>query len=241
MTAQASLDIKGCKNFRDLGGLQGKNGLTRYGKLYRTDCMSRLTNEDIEQLKTEEGTCVIDLRTSPELGRSPNPTENAEGFIYYNISLFDGIKSKDYINNSPESLPGMYRDLIDEAGEYIARVYKTMLKHENNRTIFHCSAGKDRTGIIAALLLRLAGVDDETIINNYSVSYTLMEDVFKAQAAQLRRDGINVNEALYLTEPEYMRELLLYIDTNYSGVRSYLLRFLTEEEIKSLEDMLSSR
>jgi protein-tyrosine phosphatase len=76
----------GCKNFRDLGGLPCNDAsFTKFHKIYRSDCLSRLTDADIEILKDKGISCIIDLRTKLELSIRPNPLANLPGFSYYNI------------------------------------------------------------------------------------------------------------------------------------------------------------
>jgi protein-tyrosine phosphatase len=132
----------------------------------------------------------------------------------------------------------MYKDILDESGEYIGQVFKTMVKHKDERIIFHCVAGKDRTGIITALLLKLSGVPNGDIISNYAISSSLMSYLYDELLLKTHKDGQPFSEHLFWTKPEYMREFLTYLETKYNGAKEYLLKYLDQTELDILANLL---
>lgn len=234
------VELEGCPNFRDLGGYScGGGGRTRRGRFYRADCLSKLTGQDAGHLAELGVTTVVDLRSTGELARAKNALDGKAGFFYHNVSLEDGIQSREGRGLLPESLVTLYFTLADEAGAQIAHVMRILLSAPE-RAVFHCTAGKDRTGVIAALLLLLAEVEDEVIVADYAATYGLMKDVFDGQVVQAALAGIEIPGYLLRSEPSNMEEFLAHIRRTYGGAAGYLAHIgLTEEEISLLKQELT--
>jgi protein-tyrosine phosphatase len=103
------------------------------------------------------------------------------------------------------------------------RLFETVADTDG-KVVFHCAAGKDRTGVAAALMLGLAGVERETIVEDYSHSYRLLEPVFNEWLPKMAERGIDEARArrLMASEPEDMRRTLEHIDSLYGGPAAYL-------------------
>lgn len=182
------LPFEGITNCRDLGGYATTdNKITKWKTVLRSSKMSNMTTADIDLLHDYGVRTIIDLRMNSEITKQPNPLAEERRFNYKNISLLGSEK-----NNSLAS----QIDTMDISDDLIlGKHYITMLKRyelikeimddihssltDANKTtdlkgavVFHCTAGKDRTGIIAMLLLGLVGVSKADIISNYQVSYT---------------------------------------------------------------------
>lgn len=238
--APRRVELEGCPNFRDLGGYACAGGkTTRSGRFYRADCLSKLTGRDIDALKKRGVRCVVDLRAAYETTSAPNRLQGQDGFVYYNISLLDGAQSQGFSGQMPKSLAEMYFALTDFAAPSIAEVMRVFLK-ESGGVVFHCTAGKDRTGVIAALLLLLAGVDEETIVQDYALTHELMEKVFASQAEMARHGGIEIPDYLFLSPPDQMQMLLVHMKETYGDIAGYL-RFagLSDGEIAALKNDLT--
>jgi len=230
------IKLEGCYNFRDLGGLPcGNGGFTRKGKFYRADSLYGLTKGDIDTVRSLVIRCVIDLRFENETGSKPNPLRGREGFDYYNISLLDGVYSNDYKNAFPESMADMYVGMVEEAKGQMTDIFRTIYKHRNDGIVFHCTAGKDRTGVVAALLLSLAGVRPQIIIDNYAVTYELIKEVTDKQMEKARLAGFTIPISAMLSEPENMEIFLAHIKNNYGSAYEYMEQLgLSREEIDGL-------
>ncbi|MDR1970597.1 MAG: tyrosine-protein phosphatase [Treponema sp.] len=215
--------LEGCLNFRDLGGYTGEGGRKiRYGRIFRSDDLSKLSPGDMVRVGELGISTVLDLRSADELARAPNPLRGRPGFAYYHIPLLDGINSETDGPVRIESLPELYKSLVISAGKQIAGVFQ-VLREQKGGTVFHCAAGKDRTGLIAALILGLCGVAEEDIIADYALTYEKMRPFFDTMTQKAREAGIPVPEELLRSDPAFMRELLDFLNRTYSGAEAYLL------------------
>jgi len=234
------MKIKNCPNFRDFGGYRKQNGkLTQSGRIYRSDSLSKLLDEDIETLRLSGIRCIIDLRYATELEEFPNPFRVQEGFYYYNVSLSDGLYSGDFNAYMDESMWDMYISLIEEASEKIVRVFKIIAAHVDCGIVFHCTAGKDRTGVVAALLLLCAGVVKEDVVSDYAYSYELLKELLEADKANLRAKGITLKDHVFMSEPEYIERFISHIESKYTSADNYLLKSgLSQEELLIIKNLL---
>jgi protein-tyrosine phosphatase len=208
-------------NFRDLGGYAGEGGgKIRPGQIYRADDLSKLSAADIARLEDLGISVVIDLRSAEELNRAPNPLRGRPGFAYHHAPLLDGVNS----SSEPEirSLPEMYKSLLPSAGPQIREVFQALCRREGRGAVFHCTAGKDRTGVIAALILNLCGVADGDIIADYALSYERMKPFFGVMTQKARQAGVDIPEDLLLSDPAFMEEFLGFLRQSYAGAESYL-------------------
>src|ERR1700736_2487437 len=163
-------------NFRDLGGYISADGRTvKWRALFRADGLNRLTAEEIEKVLALGITTVIDLRTPEEIdsrGRFPA----LAGVTYRHLPLFDVMPdwsgAPDW--NDPGFLDDRYVEMLDSAREAVAEVLHWLPEPSNLPAVFHCAAGKDRTGIVASVVLSLLGVERETIADDYALSHAAM-------------------------------------------------------------------
>lgn len=233
------LMLESCPNFRDLGGYATADGTTQYGRFYRADCLSKLSEADIETLVDLDIDTVVDLRHQSEIARAANPLAKHPAFAYHHISLVEGAASPDDMSAMPESLAQMYKDLADNAQPKLAEVFRVLLNKGEGGAVFHCSAGKDRTGVVAALLLMLAGVSEEQVVDDYAATYSLMKPVFENQLAEAAAHGMNVPAYLFYSEPENMRQFIAHIKAGYGGAEGYFETLgFGRDEVKELKTML---
>ena len=169
-----NIKLKGAKNVRDLGGIPVEGGFIRNGKLLRGDCLDKLTNSDVLKLINEYNlTTIIDLRTTQE--KREKPDIYCDKLKYIDIPIFDkrvpGISREKNIAKSSRkglNMKALYGEIV--TGEYlekISEVIKIIMNTEDGAVLFHCTAGKDRTGIIAALILAILGADGKDIYDDY--------------------------------------------------------------------------
>jgi protein-tyrosine phosphatase len=162
--------LEGCLNFRDLGGYPTGDGRSlRWGRLFRSDALHHLTPADIDCLRGQIGLgTVIDLRSSAEVRSEGRGRLEHEPFAFHHIPLFDG-EQQSRERPPQESLADIYFMLSQFAREPIARVVRVLAESEAP-AVYHCAAGKDRTGVISAILLGLLGVEDEIIVADYALT-----------------------------------------------------------------------
>jgi protein tyrosine/serine phosphatase len=161
--------LEGCLNFRDLGGYPTADGrIVRWRQVFRSDALHLLTAADVAHLRDElRVRDVIDLRSSAELRSEGRGALGEEDVRFHHVPLFDGeVRSEDRERAAQISLADRYVFLTQLAGERIGRVITTIAQADAG-AVFHCAAGKDRTGVISAILLGLLGVSDEVIVADY--------------------------------------------------------------------------
>jgi len=166
-TERRVVQVEGAYNVRDLGGYRTRNGqITRWGVLYRADGLHRLTEESQQALIDKGIRTVIDLRGSREVEQKRNVLRDSDRVRYHNVSLLNPAAPR---NAQMNHLGDLYVHLIDHAQVELRRVFSLLAEQNGHAALFHCAAGKDRTGVVAALLLELAGVPHETIAEDYAI------------------------------------------------------------------------
>lgn len=222
-------------NIRDLGGYPCPGGhCTRWGTLLRADNLSRLDAAEIAFLKDYGLTCDIDLRSPQECGLQPDALRNAEGVDYRNIPLIPLAVTNDVgAFEGLKDMGSMYISVMESAHEQIREVMRAVINAPGG-VLFHCSAGKDRTGVIAMLLLGLAGVARGDIIGNYETSYTYIRqnpDFKKYDNAQTHNT--------FLSKHQYIEAVLDHIDDTWGGIPRFLLGTgLAEAELEALRNKI---
>jgi protein tyrosine/serine phosphatase len=174
-------------NFRDLGGLPGVGGRSvHYGRLYRSDSLHRLTVEEGERLTALGIRTVLDLRRPYEIARDGRVPE-LPGLEYYNLhpvhqewnpGLYDERAG------AHRYLADRYLDMAEEGIEGFGAALRLIADARRAPLVMHCFAGKDRTGVLAALTLGLLGVDETDIATDYAASAAAQAPI----GAQIGRD-----------------------------------------------------
>lgn len=148
------------------------------------------------------------------------------------------MNSQDFQGALPESLSQMYIQLLDRSAPVFADIFRIM-SEVSGCVLFHCTAGKDRTGLCAMLLLSLAGVPDEVIIADYAASDGYLKEIILHQRLSLHKAGITVNEDLLHASPSNMRTALDHLRHRYGNAETYLGGAgLTDREIRALYQRL---
>lgn len=229
------LPITSVRNARDLGGYETQGGAyTKSHKYVRCAGMDSLTEVDRQYLIDYGMRAVIDLRSTAERQKEPNVLEEDDVINYYSIDLFGGGDAVLVPQNMDfKDMGDLYCILLDQAQPMIKEVFKTFLKYPYDGVIFHCSAGKDRTGVIAGLLLDLAGCHEYDIVKDYSESYENNMEINEKLERMLEP-----GQARYLySEPLYMMKMLNHLRDHYGSGKEYLLEIgLTNEEIDELRE-----
>jgi protein-tyrosine phosphatase len=220
-----TIDLAGCLNFRDLGGYPTADGHTvRWRQVFRSDALHLLTREDVAHLRDELRLGeVIDLRSSAELtseGRGPLAVETMR---FHHYPLFDGDAPKAV--PSPEmTLTDRYFLLAEFAKRPIARVIDTLASTEAP-AVYHCAAGKDRTGVVSGILLGILGVPDEIIVADYAATQENLDAIierlmstegYHSMLSALPPDTLHAEPQTMLTFLERMREQYGSMD-EYAG------------------------
>lgn len=217
-------------NLRDLGGYPTADGrTTRWGVLLRGDNPMGLTDADARLLLERNITTVIDLRSQEEARQFPDELTARPGFNCHFIPMSTGEK----LPNEEELIGlGYFRAL--ERKDTIRSVLETIADAPGG-VLFHCMAGKDRTGCIAALLLTLAGVDRLDILADYQVSQTYIRPVIR----WMQETRADLPAYVGLSKPEYLEDCLERLEGAYGSVLDYLRAIgLTQPVLERLKSKL---
>jgi protein-tyrosine phosphatase len=162
--------FEACFNFRDLGGYETADGRqVRWGAVYRSDALHRLTDRDLNLARELGLRTVIDLRSSRELG-DEGRFAHAHDVAYHHLPVFEHDGRPPPAPDEPAPLPGEdYVAMATSGRDSIATALRVIAEGDY-AVVFHCAAGKDRTGIVAALVLSSLGVPDEAIAADYHLS-----------------------------------------------------------------------
>jgi protein-tyrosine phosphatase len=203
------LDWDGCWNLRDLGGLPTRHGrITRWRSVIRGDGVGRLSDQGWRDLRDYGIRTVIDLRNAweirPDLGRRPSDVTTLH------LPLDDEADEEfwsDVRTNQLDGSPLYYRPFLDRKPQQAAAVLTAIAEAPDGGVLFHCAAGRDRTGLVSLLLLMLADVEVDHIVADYEASTTRLQPAWSAlglvdQGAQIRQilDSKGVTAAELLTE-----------------------------------------
>lgn len=224
------IDLEGCLNFRDLGGYPTRDGRRlAWRRIYRSDGLHRLTAADVVRLRDELALSdLIDLRSSAEVALDGRGPLEHEPMAFHHVPLFDGDRPSTFTGEAKRqmeqmSLADRYYGLAEMAKEKIARVV-TIVADAKGGAVYHCAAGKDRTGVISALLLAALGVPDELIVADYALSQQNLDAII--ERLQESEGYKEMFEALppdtLHAEPETMVSLLAKVADRYGSVPGYL-------------------
>lgn len=241
--------LRGASNFRDLGGYHTEDGRTvRWRHIFRADALHDLTPEDADLLFDLGLRNVFDLRTHRELNAfGPNPLLD-RGARLHHVPLVDDLRhdsahaARMLEPEGHEAHASSYLDMLETAGYAIGRILRHIAEEPRHASVFHCTGGRDRTGLVAALLLSVLGVPRRTI----AADYALTTEYLAFSRARLQRLTAMYAERLGdreiripPTHAEVMSLTLSGLDERYGSPESYLCeRGLTNEHQNALRRAL---
>jgi protein-tyrosine phosphatase len=167
---QRHIQINGINNLRDLGGYATQDGgQTRWGVFLRSANLDEVAAAGQRQLLDYGLRHIIDLRTTFEIQRWPDVFAQSSAVNYHHLPFFDDNPGMEDIDGFDDVVE-IYTFMVERCQPAVRTILETISTADDGAVLFHCAGGKDRTGIIAALLLGLAGVDDATIAQDYFYS-----------------------------------------------------------------------
>ena len=217
--------IEGCANFRDLGGYQNNRGQSvRWRRLFRSDALQDLTDKDAKFATRELGVgLVVDLRNSNEAQRDGIGPLPGLGADYRHFPLLEERGIPPFTGGDvAERLSATYQWLTNNSGGLLAEAVNSIGSLDNSSVVFHCSAGKDRTGVLAALLLEVLGVDADTITADYLLTNEAIEGVLKRIKSM--ENSSTVTAQSLAAQPAAFQRFQETLHREYGGAESYLLR-----------------
>ncbi|MGH3656584.1 MAG: tyrosine-protein phosphatase [Micromonosporaceae bacterium] len=217
------LEWSGCRNVRDLGGIPVRGGrTTRHGALVRAESLHRLDPDGVRAV-TEHGVgTILDLRSDWELGDDTHPFASSDR--YRRIPWIDPVRDAERDPDAERTLADLYQGSLDRNTSQIATIVRAIAEAPVGAVVVHCRAGKDRTGLLVALLLDLVGVPREEIAADYAASEHRLG---LPDGAALPDDGPAVPDdrvdAFWRTERQTILTALEHVDHRHGGTRRYLL------------------
>jgi protein-tyrosine phosphatase len=221
---RSSSPLVGAFNFRDLGGLPLVDGRrTRHGLLFRSDTLQALTPDDLTALRDQIGLrAVVDLRLAREVADEGRGLLGQLGEVRYvnaplEMASTEGIAPDEVLNR-------LYLQCL--ASPTLAAAVARIAEHAGEPTVFHCAAGKDRTGVVAAIVLSLLGVTEAAIVEDYLASAANMPRMVERFMSWPRyRDHLAaMPAAVYAVEPGPILHLLRALSQEFGTARDWALR-----------------
>ena len=235
------LPIPGLFNCRDLGGFAAEKGVTRYGVFLRSEAPCNLEQSAIDLLRDYGLTTTFDLRGEPEIQWRPSALEKA--FDYRLLSLSGGAETFEK-KNLPEGEFSWDKVYIKRATAHRDWIRDSIiaLTEAPGCSLFHCTTGKDRTGILTCCLLGAVGVSKEDIAADYCVSEVYLQPVFDAMrsgALTIRKEPSHFEEYVFHTPFTAMMKFCQFFEQEFGSIRGYLLDIgVTEDTLRKLETKL---
>jgi protein-tyrosine phosphatase len=255
------LPLQGTPNFRDLGGYETTDGrFVRWGLLYRSGVLSNLTAQDVIYLGHLGVKVVCDFRTAQENATAPEIWLADPGVQHISLPI-GGDGNKNAVSSSLNTLLAS-NPSAEQLKERMTKTYGTFaftnapeyaavfkqLEQDHLPLLYHCSAGKDRTGVFSALLLLTLGVPEETVIADYALTNKYMlnglsaEDTKKLLASNPGMEHLSAEQrnVLMAADPAYLKSTLEQIDTKYGSFANYRRTALgvSDQDVETLRARL---
>lgn len=226
--------LEGSYNTRDLGGYPAAGGKrVRSGLIYRSDDLSHLTATDLLIIEGLGLKTIIDFRGQHERREALNriaPSVRSERRLAIDAGNMIDL-GKLNVENGAEMMEAVNRSLVNGAQRQYREFFELVSRPENLPALFHCSAGKDRTGLAAALLLSALGVEREVIYRDYLASAEYIAPKYAGRVVQ------NPGQAPLMTvQRSYLEAAFDEIDTRYGGVDNYLRKQL-QVDVQALRNI----
>jgi|TARA_B100001540_G_C15694058_1_gene590649 protein-tyrosine phosphatase len=231
-----------CVNFRDVGGyLTQDERMITPGLLYRSDSLHRLSREDADTLSSVYGVKrAIDLRSLNE--QRTCPLRSVTNFLdVISLPIIDQTMQAPMTRPNVQSMAEGYIIMLNESGGHIVQAIQSILEMESPVVVF-CTAGKDRTGVLVAVILSLLDVGIDQVIADYELSQEVMPSI-RRSITQETPDRVKAWADLPIdvlgADGTSIRDLLSFCDTEFGGVESYAIQNgLSKEDILKLHRWL---
>ena len=241
------IGLEAVHNFRDLGGYATADGRsTRWRTLFRSDGLYRLRGaDDMSRVRQLGLKSVIDLRTEREQREQGIfPTDDIE-VTFHHLSIVDVTWSDTEtpeFDDEVEFLVWGYRDMLEIGSSRFADAMHVLAQTDSLPAVFHCAAGKDRTGVLAALLLSSLGVDDAHICADYGLTQDAMRRTIawsKVHRPELAERYATIPKAYLAADPRAMQIILTELAQQHGSVRNYVREIgVADDTVEALGNLL---
>jgi protein-tyrosine phosphatase len=241
------IGLEAVHNFRDLGGYPTASGQsTKWRTLFRSDGLYRLRGaDDMSRVRQLGLKSVIDLRTEREQrDQGIFPTDDIE-VSFHHLSIVDVTWSDTEtpeFDDEVEFLVWGYRDMLEIGSSRFADAMCVLAQTDSVPAVFHCAAGKDRTGVLAALLLSSLGVDDAHICADYGLTQDAMQRTIawsKVHRPELAERYATIPKAFLAADPRAMQIVLTELAQKHGSVRNYVREIgVADATVEALGNLL---
>lgn len=219
MDASRQLDWPDLRNARDLGGLPAADGPTRFGRIVRSDDLNGLTEAGRRAMFDHGIATIVDLRGPVERRLSPPALGDHPGYRHLSIVEDEALGSSSELGTVADS----YIWMLGAMRARVGVVLHAIAAAPPGGVVVHCFAGKDRTGVVSALLLSVAGVTRDAIAEDYALSHQalrpLLDEWISAESDPEVQDQMRRR---FQCDPQTMTAVLEHLDQDYGGVDGYL-------------------
>ena len=252
--------IEGQPNFRDLGGYKTADGRTvKWGLLYRSGALNKLTDADLEKVQARRIAKIIDLRVDSEVAKAPDRVPAGVQSLRLPVgsetnlnALTKAIKTGNLSGLGQEVLFDANREFVRNSTRAYAELLKQIADPANRPILWHCTLGKDRAGLSAAIVLLVLGVPKETILEDYLLSNTYRAQEMQREMSDFKReqapaqDGLKarsdelVFQAVIEARREYLQAAFDEMIQEYGSITAYIRQGLgvSKAQQKQLQDQL---
>jgi protein-tyrosine phosphatase len=217
------LRLRGVVNFRDLGGQPIAGGHARRGRVFRSDSLAYVEPEDVEALVDRLGIrSVIDLRSDMERATSPLAALESAGVQVVSVPLVDPARPASIpLDIATVTLEGLYEFILETSGDRFVEAVRGVA--EGQPVVVQCMAGKDRTGLVSAMVLGALGATDEVIIADYVLTAHAVDELISRARARVP-GGVDalMLERFMTAEAETMLGVLGWIRDHHGSIGGYL-------------------
>ena len=246
---QRHIALEGAYNVRDLGGYPTSHGRTvKWGRLFRGDGLHRLTEADQRTLVGHNIHTVIDLRFVNEATAAPSKMANIAGVDYRHVPLHDdqvapAFSSDIKPSQLPQTLDEYYCMVLDRCQNRIQLLFTMLCESATLPCLYHCTAGKDRTGMLTMLVLSALDVPREIIVEDYTMTAEFAAPLLSKLSRQMQKDGVDVewHRRMLDCSPRIMNRTIDYLNQRYGGAENYLYKIgVTAIQLNALRaDMIA--
>jgi protein-tyrosine phosphatase len=233
ISKERRVPLEGAVNFRDLGGYETSDGRkVKWGQVFRSDSLARLSARDQTVLRGMGIRLVCDFRTPGEVKKAPDRLPDGTRYLHLPVvhGEFDSVTALERMGKGDISwltddfMVNGYIKNIEKFGGTWGRVLNRIIDPESRPLVFHCTGGKDRAGVCAALFLLALGVPEDTVIYDHGLSNVYIGELLGRIYEWIREVGIDPDEvAPYFTAPrECIVSSLDHIREVYVSVANYL-------------------
>jgi protein-tyrosine phosphatase len=217
------IPLEGAVNFRDLGGYETTDGQrTRWRVLFRADGLGELTATDLGVMAQLGIRTVVDLRSGYEMENSRFDVD-AHPVDFHHFPFIDALPDVEEWDRRPGLLGEQYKEMLVDAMPQIRGALNVLASAEARPAVFHCTAGKDRTGLLSALVLSLVGVPEETVVADYALSGEAMERL-RAKLILKYPDGKDVIadiDEVFSAHPGNMERLFVFLRERFGTLADW--------------------